>query len=227
MQLDIIHMGRVEYKRALEYQYELLDKRGRDEIPDTLLLLEHNPVVTLGKRGKDTDMLIPEAQLRERGVEIARIDRGGQATYHGPGQLVGYMIINLHNHQRKIKKFVKNIESFLITLLGEYYGISASTEDEHVGVWVGNRKIAAIGISIHNAITMHGFALNVSTDLDYFSLIVPCGIQDRGVTSIERETERTVSLEEVMDKAGEVFPKVFGYDGTTVEKRAKEKERDE
>lgn len=224
MQLDIIHMGRIEYQRALEYQYELLEKRRRDEIPDTLLLLEHDPVVTLGKRGKDTDMLIPEAELRERGVEIARIDRGGQATYHGPGQLVGYMIINLHNHQRKIKQFVKNIETFIISLLGEHYGISASTEDEHVGVWVHNSKIAAIGISIHHAITMHGFALNVSTDLDYFSLIVPCGIQDRGVTSIERETGRSVSLEEVMDNAGEVFSGVFGYDRTRVKKYAEQGE---
>ncbi|MFO7849195.1 MAG: lipoyl(octanoyl) transferase LipB [Spirochaetia bacterium] len=224
MQLNIIHMGRVEYQRALEYQYELLEKRRRDEIHDTLLLLEHYPVVTLGKRGKDTDMLFPEEELRGRGVEIARIDRGGQATYHGPGQLVGYLIINLHNHQRKIKQFVKNIETCIISLLGEYYGISASTEDEHIGVWVHNSKIAAIGISIHHAITMHGFALNVSTDLDYFSLIVPCGIQDRGVTSIEKETGRTVPLEEVMDKAGKVFPRVFGYDRTSVMEYTEERE---
>jgi lipoyl(octanoyl) transferase len=217
MQLRIVHMGRVGYTEALRYQEHLLTKRQHDEIPDTLLLLEHSPVITLGKRGQDSDILLPEKQLQERGVEIAWIDRGGQATYHGPGQLVGYLIINLRNHQRRIKRFVRNIETFLITLLDTHYGITAHTEDGFTGVWVEDRKIAAIGISIHSAVTMHGFALNVSTDLDYFSLIVPCGISDRGVTSIEKELGRAVGLDEVTRRAGDVFTGVFGYDEVEVE----------
>ena len=216
MDLHIIHLGRIGYQEALDLQYSLLEKRQRDEIPDTLLLLEHDPVVTLGKRAQDGDMLHSEDELRGRGVEVAWIDRGGQATYHGPGQLVGYLIINLRNHQRKIKRFVKNIEHFLITLLDECYGISAYTVDDYIGVWVGDRKIAAIGISIHHAITMHGFALNVATDLDYFSLIVPCGITDRGVTSIEKELGRKVPLAEAAEGAERLFPHVFGYENVTV-----------
>jgi lipoyl(octanoyl) transferase len=145
-------------------------------------------------------------------VEIARIDRGGQATYHGPGQLVGYPIIDLANHQRRVKQFVRNLETVLIRLLTEGYGISAATEEGHVGVWVAERKIASIGISIHRAVTMHGFALNVNTDLDYFSLIVPCGMQNCPVTSIEKELGRSVSLEGAGELAGRTFARVYGYD---------------
>src|SRR6056297_759525 len=166
MLLRVVDLGRIDYQEALTLQYSLIEKCSREEIPDTLLLLEHPHVVTLGKRAADSDILFSEAVLSSRGVQTAWIDRGGQATYHGPGQLVGYPIINLRHHQRKIKRFVHNLEAFLIRLLKEHYGITAHTEDDYIGVWVDNRKIAAIGISIHQAVTMHGFALNVATDLD-------------------------------------------------------------
>ncbi len=212
MRLQISDLGIIEYDEALEYQYALLKQVEREEVPDTLLLLEHYPVVTLGKRGEESDMLLPEEELRQRGVSVHRIDRGGQATFHGPGQLVVYPIVNLRNHQRRVKRFVRTIETFVIELLRRHYGIEAHTEEAHVGVWVGTRKIAAIGISIHNAVTMHGLALNVCTELDYFSLIVPCGIRDCGVTSIQKELDREVSVAEVKERAGGLFAELFGYD---------------
>ena len=216
MLLRIVDLGRIDYQEALTLQYSLIEKCSREEIPDTLLLLEHPHVVTLGKRAADSDMLFSEEVLSSRGVQTAWVDRGGQATYHGPGQLVGYPIINLRHHQRKIKRFVHNIETFLIELLGRHYHIRCHTEDNYVGVWVENRKIAAIGISIHKGVSMHGFALNVNTDLEYFSLIIPCGIQggDRGVTSISKELASEVAVEAVKQQAGPLFAEIFGYETT-------------
>jgi len=216
MLLRIVDLGRIDYQEALTLQYSLIEKCSREEIPDTLLLLEHPHVVTLGKRAADSDMLFSEEVLSSRGVQTAWVDRGGQATYHGPGQLVGYPIINLRHHQRKIKRFVHNIETFLIELLGRYYHINCHTEDDYIGVWVENRKIAAIGISIHKGVSMHGFALNVNTDLEYFSLIIPCGIQGGGreVTSISKELAREVAVEAVKQQAGPLFAEIFGYETT-------------
>jgi lipoyl(octanoyl) transferase len=214
MRLHITDLGLIEYQKALSLQYSLVEKCRSEESPDTLLLLEHPPVVTLGTRGEDSDLLFSEEALAARGVQTTWIDRGGKATYHGPGQLVGYPIINLRHHQRRVKRFVHTLEAFLIRLLEEHYGITAHTEDDYVGVWVENRKIAAIGISIHSAVTMHGFALNVSSDLDSFSLIVPCGIRDsdRGITSISKEIGREVPVKEVKKKVGPIFSELFGYD---------------
>ncbi|MDY7028015.1 MAG: lipoyl(octanoyl) transferase LipB, partial [Spirochaetota bacterium] len=181
--------------------------------PDTLLLLEHRPVITLGKRGEESDLLIPREELADRGVEIAHIDRGGQATYHGPGQLVGYPIIDLQNHERRLKRFVHNLEAVIIEVLADSYGIAAHAREDYVGVWVGSRKIAAIGISVHRKITMHGFALNVDTDLDYFSLIVPCGIRssELGITSISKELGEKITVAEVKERIAPVFSRIYGY----------------
>ena len=135
-----------------------------EKIPDTLLLLEHPPVVTLGKRGRSRDLLLSRELFTSRGVEIAEIDRGGQVTYHGPGQLVGYIIANLYHHQRKLKLFVRRLEESVILYLRRFHGIEAGVSEEHVGVWTGNEKIAALGISISRGVTMHGFALNINCD---------------------------------------------------------------
>lgn len=223
MLLRVAHLGRIDYLEALDLQYELVEKCAREEIPDTLLLLEHPHVVTLGKRGEHSDLLFSEEFLKSKGITTAWVDRGGQATYHGPGQLVGYPIINLRHHQRKIKRFVHNIENFMIELMGRYYDIECHTEDEYIGVWVENRKIAAIGISIHRGVSMHGFALNVCTDLSYFSYIIPCGISGsgRGVTSISKELAGRAGVESsgdgvkvaaVTQKAGPLFAEIFGYE---------------
>jgi len=222
MILRIADLGLIEYQEALTLQNALVEKCSREEVPDTLMLLEHPHVVTLGKRGENSDLRFSEDYLMGRGISTAWVDRGGQATYHGPGQLVGYPIINLRHHQRKIKRFVHNIETCISELLWRSYAIRCHSEDEYIGVWVENRKIAAIGISIHQGVSMHGFALNVCTDLDYFSYIVPCGIRggDRSVTSIAKELERQLgkerigevpSVEELKRQAAPLFTEIFGY----------------
>jgi lipoyl synthase len=214
--LDILNGGLIPYGTALNAQLELVERRRRDEVPDTLILLEHPHVITTGKRTDDTDILLSRERLKKLGVEIFPVGRGGQATYHGPGQLVGYIIVHLQAHHRQVKRFVRNIEEVLIRLLSSKYGIEAERDPDHTGVWVGNSKIAAVGIQIREKVTFHGFALNVNTDLRGFSWIVPCGIRDRGVTSIERLLGRRVPIEEVKAGVHDIFPRVFGYDDSSL-----------
>ncbi len=211
MKLRILNKGLVEYGEALELQKELLLKRQNEEIPDTLILLEHPPVITKGKRTAEGDVLLPEKVLEKQGIGIFEIDRGGEATYHGPGQIVGYLIFNLYEKQRQLKQFVANVEEIFIRLLKNEYGITADRDLKHRGVWVGDSKITAIGISIHKAVTMHGFAFNVNTNLDHFNWIIPCGITDRGVTSIEKLTGRKEDMAELKKLTGNYLTEVFGY----------------
>ncbi len=216
MKLTILNKGLVPYGEALSLQKDLLVKRQHEEIKDTLILLEHPPVITKGKRTAEGDVLLPEKTLKEQGIGVFEIDRGGEATYHGPGQIVGYLIFNLYEKQRQLKQFVSNVEEVFIRLLQETYGITAGRDLKHRGVWVDDNKITAIGISIHHAVTMHGFAFNVNTNLDHFNWIIPCGITDRGVTSIEKLTGKTQDMEKVKKLTGEYLVKVFGYDEVEV-----------
>lgn len=209
--LDVQDLGLVPYGQALELQKELVARRQREEIPDTLLLLEHPPVITRGKRTAPEDMLLSPEALSARGVDVFDIDRGGEATYHGPGQLVGYLIFHLYHHQRRLKRFVHNIEEVFISLLREEYGIEAGREDKHRGVWVGNEKITAIGISLHGGVTMHGFAFNINTNLDHYSWIVPCGIRDKGVCSLETLTGGKQDMQKVKELVAREFVRVFGF----------------
>ena len=196
--------------------------RKSEQIPDTLLLLEHPPVITLGKRGSGTDILLSREMLNAKGVDVVEIDRGGQVTYHGPGQMVGYFICNLYEHQRKVRRFVQNIENSVITFLKESWNIEATTDPKNVGVWTSNggkyEKIAAIGISIFQGITMHGFALNITTDLSHFGWIVPCGITDKGVTSVKRileernDKDSLIPMDTAKRKFADIVKKVFEYD---------------
>ena len=211
MKLRILNKGTVEYGEALELQKELLVKRQNEEIPDTLILLEHPPVITKGKRTAEGDILLPEKLLKKQGIGIFEIDRGGEATYHGPGQIVGYLIFNLYEKQRQLKQFVANVEEIFIRLLKNEYGITADRDLKHRGVWVGDNKITAIGISIHKAVTMHGFAFNVNTNLNHFNWIIPCGITDRGVTSIEKLTGRKEDMNKLKKLTGKYLTEVFGY----------------
>jgi lipoyl(octanoyl) transferase len=211
MKLSIFQLGRIEYTEALELQQRLLKERQEGKIGDTLLLLEHPPVITLGRRGRDSDVLVPAEVLEKMGVKICEIERGGEATYHGPGQIVGYMFISIGNHNNDIHGFVENIEETFIRLLSAEYDIGARRDDEHTGVWVENNKITAIGIAIKRKITMHGFAFNVNTDLDHFKWIVPCGIRDKGVTSLKNLTGDEQELRVVTDKVARYFCEVFGY----------------
>ena len=211
MRLRVLYAPQVPYTVALEAQNELRRRRQNEEIPDTLLLLEHPAVVTLGKRGGEGDLLLRRQELKERGVEIAEIDRGGQVTYHGPGQLVGYVIVNLYNHQRKLKLFIGRLEETLIRYLKDYHEIEAGLSDEHVGVWVGDEKIAAVGISISRGVTMHGFALNLNCDLEPFGWIVPCGIRDRGVTSVLRLKGEASDMDRARREYARCFAQTYGY----------------
>jgi lipoate-protein ligase B len=165
---------------------------------DVLLLLEHPPTITLGRSGKLNNLLIKEEELRMRGISFWNVDRGGDITFHGPGQLVGYPILSLRSSERDVRGYMHNLEESLIRLL-KRYGIEAARDSRFTGVWTEMGKIAAMGVHISRWITRHGFALNVSTDLTFFDLIVPCGIVNKGVTSIQKHLSRDIDLKEIAE----------------------------
>ena len=197
-------LGRVEYDAALALQQQLVEERRAGRIGDTLLLLEHPPVITLGvkTRGRASNIVASPDALREAGVAVHETGRGGDVTYHGPGQLVGYPIVDLNPDRRDVHRYVRDLEEALILAIREF-GVEGRRVQGLTGVWVGpegrEEKIAAIGVRISRWITSHGFALNVATDLGHFGLIVPCGISDRGVTSLERVTGRSIQMADVED----------------------------
>jgi lipoyl(octanoyl) transferase len=207
-------LGRVPYADALTLQRSLVEDRRAGRIPDTLLLLEHPDVLTLGVRGDGGrgHILATDESLASRGIEVYEAGRGGDVTYHGPGQIVGYPIIDLNPNRRDVHRYVRDLETVLMRTAADY-GIEATRIPGLTGVWVGNEKLAAIGVRIARWITSHGFALNVSTKLDRFDLIVPCGISDRGVTSLERLLGHHVDIEEVSTRIAEHFVKVFQFSG--------------
>jgi lipoyl(octanoyl) transferase len=175
---------------------------------ERLFLLEHPPVITLGRNARAGDVLLAPAALAERGVLVERCNRGGQVTYHGPGQLVGYPVLDLHPDRRDVGRYLRDLEEVLIrTLAG--FGIAAGRSSGCTGVWVGEEKIASIGVHLSRWVTTHGFALNVSTDLSAFGLIVPCGLRARGVTSMGRLLGRPPALDEVADALLPEFARVF------------------
>jgi len=212
--VDVRRLGRVDYGEALELQKSLVEDRRAGRIGDTLLLLEHPPVLTLGvkTRGKSTNIVASPEQLAHAGVAVYETGRGGDVTYHGPGQLIGYPIFDLNPDRRDVHRYVRDLEEALMVAL-RAFGIEGGRVAGLTGVWVGaagrEEKIAAIGVRISRWITSHGFALNVSTHLDHFSLIVPCGIRDRGVTSIERVLGRSVAMTEVETAVVEGMGAVF------------------
>jgi lipoyl(octanoyl) transferase len=211
---DVRRLGRVDYGAALELQAKLVEERRRGEIGDTLLLLEHPPVITLGvkTRGKPTNIIASPEALAAEGVSVFETGRGGDITYHGPGQLVGYPIMDLRPDRCDVHRYVRDLEEALILAIRSF-GILGGRVKGLTGVWVGppqrEEKIAAIGVRISRWVTSHGFALNVSTDLRHFRLIVPCGIADRGVTSIERVIGRPVAMRDVEDAVVRAFDVVF------------------
>jgi lipoyl(octanoyl) transferase len=208
--LDVRRLGRVPYVEALELQRSLVDERRAGHIADTLLLVEHPHVLTLGVRGDGgrSHILAGAETLAARGVAVHETGRGGDITYHGPGQIVGYPIIDLKPDRCDVHRYVRDLEEVLMRTAGDY-GIDAHRVHGLTGVWVGQEKLAAIGVRIARWITSHGFAFNVSTDLEYFSLIVPCGIADRGVTSLDRLLGRTVELADVQQVIVRHFSNVF------------------
>jgi lipoyl(octanoyl) transferase len=208
-ELHQLHL--VTYENGLKLQQKLADMRQRDEIADQLLLLEHPPVITLGRGGDASNLLVSPDILRDERVRFYETTRGGDITYHGPGQIVGYPILHLGEGRRDVRKYVTALEEVLIRTVASY-GITATREDGKRGIWVGNNKIAAIGVRIAKWVTSHGWALNVNTNLEHFRLITPCGLRGTGVTSIAQETGRTVPLEEVRAVLAGKFSEVFERD---------------
>ena len=209
--LSLIRLGLVPYLEAWELQLGLHEQVAGGCRPDTLILLEHPHTYTLGRRGREDDILIEQSELDRLRIEVHRTDRGGEVTYHGPGQLVGYPVIDLRRWGGGPLKYVRALEQVIIEALAEF-GIEGVSEGHPTGVWVEDRKIAAIGVKVGRRVTTHGFALNVSTDLSYFQHIVPCGMPMARVTSVSRELGETVRVEEVIPVIVEKFGKVFGFE---------------
>ena len=212
--LVVRRLGRVPYASGLELQQRLVSERQAGRAADHLLLLEHDPVFTLGRNARRENVLFPAELLRERGFEVFETGRGGDVTYHGPGQVVGYPILELPPERRDVHRYVRDLEEVMIRTCADY-GIEAGRVAGLTGTWVGHDKIGAIGVRIARWVTSHGFAFNVATDLSAFDLIVPCGIRGRGVTSLERLVERAVALDEVMDRLTSRFAEVFEREATS------------
>ena len=209
-QLEVRRLGLIGYQAALALQRELVEDRRANRVPDLLLLLQHPPVITLGVRSEiaRANVVATSERLAELGVEVHETGRGGDVTYHGHGQIVGYPILDLRPDRCDVHRYVRDLEEVMIRACSDY-GISATRIAGLTGTWVGAEKIGAIGIRISRWITSHGFAFNVGTDLDHFKLIVPCGISDRGVTSLEQLTGRTIPLVAVEDVLVRRFSEVF------------------
>lgn len=205
-------LGRIDYTDAWALQKELAAQRSADQIEDTLLLLEHPHTYTFGSRGKREHLLVPREQLAADGVAVLDVDRGGDITYHGPGQVVGYPILRLADYNLDAVRYLRALEAVLIDV-AQSYGLHAQHVRHLTGVWVGDQKIGAIGTKVDvNGITQHGFALNVATDLSYFAKIVPCGIRNRGVGSLSGLLGRYIDIHEVCGRTVDAFGRVFGVE---------------
>ena len=188
--------------------HELAERRANDEIPDTLILLEHPPVFTAGKRWDPGHLLFDEASLARMGAELHHVDRGGSVTFHGPGQLVGYPIVHL-GPEPDVIAYLRKVEEVIIRACADF-GVDAGRSDGYTGVWAGERKVCAIGVRVQRDVTLHGFALNCATDLSWFGAIVPCGIVDRDVTTLTELTAREITVDDALPTVARRFADVFG-----------------
>ncbi len=206
----IVNLKRIEYKKAWELQKKIFQAKWKKKLnEDALLLLEHPHTITVGKKGKKDEILIDYERLKKEEVSIFYIERGGRVTYHGPGQLVGYPILDLNCYLKDLHLYLRYLEEVLIRVLKEFK-IEAERINGLTGVWVDRKKIASIGIKVRRWITLHGFALNVNTELGYFNLIQPCGMEAQIMTSMERLLNRDIKLKEVVEKLIPRFSDVFG-----------------
>lgn len=201
-------LGTIDYAEAHRLQKELQSKRIRGEISDIVLLLEHPPVFTMGRSAKAQHVVAPPELLKARGIQVHEVGRGGDVTYHGPGQLVAYPIIDLKPDRKDVRKYVASLEETMIrTCAG--FGLPAGRVEGLNGAWIGDRKVGAVGVRISRWVTMHGLALNVNSDLRQFEMIVPCGIQDKGVTSLSAELGRTVRVTDVVEPLARHFARLY------------------
>lgn len=206
--LSTTDLGRTEYTATWELQAQLLELRVGGHIGDTLLLTEHDPVYTIGKTGTDDHLLAADDELQARGVSVVHNDRGGDITFHGPGQLVGYPILDLSLYGRDLHRYLRDLEEVVIRTLSRF-GVDAGRSPGYTGVWVGDEKICAIGVKTSRWVTMHGFALNVNTDLSFFDRIIPCGIFEKGVTSMQNQLTSAIEIEHVARTLVAEFSSVF------------------
>ncbi len=205
------YLGLVPYAQALDLQHQLVEQRKRGEAEDTLLLLQHPPVFTLGRRAQERNIIASPEFLAAHGIEVFKVERGGDVTYHGPGQLVGYPIVDLNNFKKDVSWYVSALADVFVHLLAEL-GIASAYRPDLPGVWVGDEKILAIGARIERWITYHGFAFNVNPNMQHWQLIVPCGIADKGVASLAHSLARTVCVEEIVPLVVKHFGAVFGVE---------------
>ncbi len=203
-----LDLGKTDYRETWELQRRLVDLRRQSRIPDCLILTEHNPVITMGRASSPENLLCSREELEKRGVELFEIERGGDVTFHGPGQLVVYPIIDLNDRGRDLHLYLRELEQTVIDTL-DNFGIKGGLKQGLTGVWADDRKLAAIGVAVKRWVTYHGLALNVCTDLDYFKLINPCGITEYAVGSIESIHEKHVDLGDVADRLADNFCAVF------------------
>jgi|SRR5579884_1167731 len=207
--LRVARLGSIDYQEAWDLQQRLAEQRGADEIPDTLLLLEHPHTYTLGRKGKRRHILLTPRQLKRRGIAVYDVDRGGDVTYHGPEQLVGYPILKLPPDRLDYVRYIRDVERALLLAVRDR-GVPARLKEGYSGVWIGDDKICAIGVKVDaRGVTSHGFALNVNTDLSYFEHIIPCGITDKGVTSLQKILGRRASMRRAGDAATRRLAGVF------------------
>ena len=210
----------VPYGETFDLQKDLLKMRQEDKIEDTFLLLEHEKVITIGNSGNEENVLFSKEFLESKGYSVHHINRGGDVTYHGPGQLVGYFIFNIYNYGSGVRDFFYNLEEIFVRHMKEYYDVEASREKEYPGVWIGSNKITALGCAIKKGVSMHGFGFNVNTDLSDFDVITPCGIVGRGVTSVEQVTGEKQNMEKVKENLIKSIEEVFN---THLQRESKER----
>ncbi|WP_291635210.1 lipoyl(octanoyl) transferase LipB [Clostridium sp.] len=219
MDLSVIKLGLIEYQEAYDLQMKILKLSQQEAIGNVLLILEHPTVLTVGINGKDNNILVKEDVLHEMGVGVFRSNRGGDVTYHGPGQVVAYPIINLNHFGKDVKNYVRLLEETSIGLIKEEYGLIADRKPGFPGVWVGNNKITAIGCAVKRWVTMHGFALNVNTNLEHFKLINPCGFTDKGVTSLEKLLGESQDIDIAINHIIKHFSDLFSVKPQIIDKK--------
>ncbi len=213
MRCLVYELGQIEYGKAYRLQRQLRRMRIEKAIPDVLLLLEHPPTVTIGKTGKTENILVPITRLRQEGIDLFFSGRGGDVTYHGPGQMVAYPILSLKSRGKDVHLYVRNLEEVAIRILKDF-GITPERDKSHPGVWIGRKEIAAIGLSIKKWVSIHGLALNVNSNLSHFSFINPCGFIERKASSMARVLNREIPMKSVILRFIHHFSKIFG---TTME----------
>ena len=219
MNLKVLDLGMCDYEKAHALQKEILEQvyKGED---DTLILVEHPKVITMGRNANEGNMLFSEDYIKSMGYDLAYIERGGDATYHGPGQLVGYPIFNIKkNHGRSIRRFVETLEEIFIDYLKEHQNIEGRRDDSNSGVFIGNSKVTALGLAVKKGITMHGFAFNVNTNLNDYGVIVPCGLKDKGVTSLEKELGSLIDMTAVKEDITALFAKHYKFETVSIVKK--------